>query len=111
MKTAMQLMEELGLHEGGVENWIPGNAWETFADLIRADAMEAATRAANESWTLACKKMVEFEREALETKDWTAIMREGGLVTWGDAEELGERVRAVIEARGGTYERTRQRTL
>ena len=35
-----------------------------FADLIRADAMEAATRAANESWTLACKKMVEFEREA-----------------------------------------------
>jgi hypothetical protein len=35
-----------------------------FADLIRADAMEVATRAANESWTLACKKMVEFEREA-----------------------------------------------
>jgi len=33
-------------------------------DLIRADAMEAATRAANESWSLACKKMVEFEREA-----------------------------------------------
>lgn len=37
--------------------------WE-FADLIRADTMEAATRAANESWSLACKKMVEFEREA-----------------------------------------------
>jgi hypothetical protein len=35
-----------------------------YAALIRADAMEAATRAANESWTLACKKMVEFEREA-----------------------------------------------
>ena len=40
------------------------------------------------------------EREALETKDWTAIMREGSLVTWGDAEELGERVRAAIRARG-----------
>ena len=39
------------------------------------------------------------EREAFETKDWTAIMREGGLVTWGDAEELGERVRAAIRAR------------
>ena len=50
---------------------------EIFANLIRAD-----------------------EREALETKDWTAIMREGGLVTWGDAEELGERVRAAIRARG-----------
>jgi hypothetical protein len=40
--------------------------WE-FADLIRADAMEAATRAANESWTMMCKKMVEFEREACAT--------------------------------------------
>ena len=46
-----------------------GDSWDAqvafmqrFADLIRADAMEAATRAANESWSLACKKMVEFER-------------------------------------------------
>ena len=61
------------------------NDWDTyvhiakFADLIRAD-----------------------EREVLKAEDWTAIMREGALVTWGDAEELGERVRAVIEARGDT---------
>ena len=47
-----------------------GNSWGTeahfqaFADRIRTDAMEVATRAANESWTLMCKKMVEFEREA-----------------------------------------------
>lgn len=47
-----------------------GNSWGTeahfqaFADRIRADAMEAATRAANESWSFMCKKMVEFEREA-----------------------------------------------
>ena len=46
------------------------NDWDGHVDipkliqLVRADAMEAATRAANESWTLACKKMVEFEREA-----------------------------------------------
>lgn len=42
------------------------------------------------------------EREALEAKDWMALMREGSLVTWGDAEELGERVRAAIRARGNT---------
>ena len=50
-----------------------------FADLIRAD-----------------------EREALKAENWTVIMREGSLVTWGDAEELGERVRAAIKARGNT---------
>ena len=61
------------------------NDWDTyvhitkFADLIRAD-----------------------EREALKAENWTAIMREGSLVTWGDAEELGERVRTVIRARGNT---------
>ena len=33
-------------------------------ELVRADAMEAATRAANVSWSLMCKKMVELEREA-----------------------------------------------
>jgi hypothetical protein len=47
-------------HTGGIYT----DSLQEFADLIRADAMEAATRAANESWSLACKKMVEFEREA-----------------------------------------------
>ena len=46
------------------EPWNMFDKYEAFADLIRADAMEVATRAANESWTLMCKKMVEFEREA-----------------------------------------------
>ena len=59
-----------------VRSKTPGKIWEDghvgwhaqfntkFAALIRADAMEAATRAANESWTLMCKKMVGLEREA-----------------------------------------------
>jgi hypothetical protein len=42
------------------------------------------------------------EREALEKIDWTALMREGSLVTWGDAQKLGDRVLAAIRARGTT---------
>jgi ABC-type protease/lipase transport system fused ATPase/permease subunit len=42
------------------------------------------------------------EREALEKIDWTALMREGSLVTWGEAQELGDRVLAAIRARGTT---------
>jgi hypothetical protein len=49
---------------------------EKFAALIRAD-----------------------EREALEKIDWTALMREECLVTWADAQELGDRVLAAIRAR------------
>lgn len=40
------------------------------------------------------------EREALCDVDWTALLRESGVVTWGDASELGERVRTQIRARG-----------
>jgi hypothetical protein len=59
------------------------DALEKFAALV-----EAAARA--------------DEREALEKIDWTALMREGSLVTWGDAQELGYRVLATIRARGTT---------
>jgi hypothetical protein len=59
------------------------NRFEAFAKLV-----EAAARA--------------DEREALEKIDWTALMREGSLVTWGDAQELGDRVLAAIRARGTT---------
>jgi endo-alpha-1,4-polygalactosaminidase (GH114 family) len=37
---------------------------QEFADLVRADATEAANARANISWVLMCKKMVEAEREA-----------------------------------------------
>ena len=42
------------------------------------------------------------EREALEKIDWTAVMREGSLVTWADAQELGTRAAKAIRARGNT---------
>jgi hypothetical protein len=52
---------------------------ESFAEFVRAD-----------------------EREALGKLDWTAIMREGGLVTWGDADELGDRVLDILRNRSNT---------
>lgn len=93
--------------QAGIKNdldgiWCNADQLRKFADLIREDATEQANARANTSWTLMCKKMVEAEREALEAEDWTAIMREGSLVTWGDAQELGDRVLAAIRARGNT---------
>jgi len=38
---------------------------ERFAHLVAAKATEEANAKANASWTLMCKKMVAFEREAL----------------------------------------------
>ena len=53
-------------------------------------------------WQDQAMKAAAQEREALKKIDWTALMREGSLVTWGDAQELGDRVLAAITARGTT---------
>jgi len=37
---------------------------DAFANLVAAKATEEANATANASWTLMCKKMVAFEREA-----------------------------------------------
>ena len=46
---------------------------EDFAHLVAAKATEEANARANASWTLMCKKMVAFEREACE-KDIEGLM-------------------------------------
>lgn len=67
--------------EGPQSDSISDQDLEKFAALV-----EAAARA--------------DECEALKKIDWTALMREGSLVTWSDAQELGGRVIAAIRARG-----------
>ena len=54
------------LEQAGVKYTImpKDTVYEKFAALIRADTMEAATRAANQSWMLLAKSMIAAEREA-----------------------------------------------
>lgn len=40
------------------------------------------------------------EREACANINWTPILRNGGIVTWGDAETLADLVSAAIRSRG-----------
>ena len=73
--------------EAGAKDWQKINSAVEY--LMSADALKefAALVAA-------------AEREELKKLDWTALLRDGGLVTWGDAAELGDRVIAAIRARG-----------
>ena len=36
-EQVMKIMEELGLHEGGIENWVPDNAWVRVANAVAAE--------------------------------------------------------------------------
>ena len=81
MKTVIEMAREAGIYEVNIyEVGSFEQSLERLAELVRAD-----------------------ERNALvESIDWTALMRQGQLVTWSDAEELGDRAVAAIRARSNT---------
>lgn len=62
---------------------IYSEALVAFAKLVAAKATEEANARANASWTLMCKKMVAFEREACANLCWkneddNAFVNHGG---------------------------------
>jgi len=52
----MQLMTDMDLHEGGIENWVPDNAWLRVANAVEAREREA------------CAKIC--DQYALEDENW-----------------------------------------
>ena len=55
---------DLDWHTGWTLDDEEPNRFVTFAHLVADKATEEANARANASWTLMCKKMVAFEREA-----------------------------------------------
>lgn len=40
----MQIMTDLGLHEGGMDNWVGDNAWLRVANVVQAIEREACAK-------------------------------------------------------------------
>ena len=43
-EQVMKIMEDLGLHEGGMMNWNPNNAWWIVANKVAAAEREACIK-------------------------------------------------------------------
>jgi hypothetical protein len=43
-EQVMKIMEELGLHEGGIENWITDNGWVKVAEKVASAEREACIK-------------------------------------------------------------------
>jgi hypothetical protein len=43
-EQVMEIMESLGLHKGGIENWVPDNAWVKVANAVEAAEREACIK-------------------------------------------------------------------
>lgn len=47
-EEVMQMMTDMGLHEGGMDNWVVGNAWFKFAELVAAKERKRITAIVDE---------------------------------------------------------------
>ena len=45
-EEVMQLMTDMGLHEGGMDDWLVDNAWVMFANAVASAEREACAVAA-----------------------------------------------------------------
>jgi len=61
-EEVMNLMVEMGLHEGGMENWVMDNAWVAFANRVSAAEREACV---SEVWPTETKVWSEEELQAM----------------------------------------------
>ena len=71
-EEVMQLMTDMGLHEGGMDDWVFDNAWVMFANAVASAEREACAKIADykldnkgftapdspkEWWNHACKNI------------------------------------------------------
>jgi hypothetical protein len=94
----MKLMEGLGLHEGGVDNWYSDNAWVKFARLIIAAERQRKAWDA-EYWTEYEHDVAAAEREACAAlcfQMWNKWLdsEDRSEFTRPDAEDCAEAIRA-----------------
>ena len=49
-EEVMQLMTDMGLHEGGMDDWVFDNAWVMFANAVATVEREACARLCELMW-------------------------------------------------------------
>jgi len=96
-EQVMKLMEELGLHDGGVDNWYSDNAWVKSARLVAEHEREACAKICGkiaDSVNYELSKPVMKCYEAIRARGLTSLQRQ--LI---DAETL-QSDPAGLKARG-----------
>jgi hypothetical protein len=49
-EEAMRICTDIGVHEGGMENWVMDNAWVKFAELVAAHEREECAKLCDEAF-------------------------------------------------------------
>ena len=63
-EEVMQLMTDMGLHEGGMDDWVVDNAWVKFANAVASAERDRLTDFAIQAAEKAVDVAIVLEREA-----------------------------------------------
>ena len=48
-EEVMQMLTDMGLHEGGIDNWVVDNAWYLLANKVQEKEREACAKVCEDS--------------------------------------------------------------
>ena len=48
-EEVMQMLTDMGLHEGGIDNWVMDNAWYLLANKVQEKEREACAKVCEDS--------------------------------------------------------------
>lgn len=102
-EEVMQLMTDMGLHEGGMDDWVFDNAWVMFANAVAKHTLANIDPSSFMSWQEGYEAGKQTEREACakvaEDSDHVVGGR-GYYDQLGDADATVRNIVAAIRARG-----------
>ena len=75
-EEAMQMMTDMGLHEGGMDNWVMDNAYVEFANKVEAKERKRITELVDEYDGWIARQISGEPEEPLSGVDRAALLKE-----------------------------------
>lgn len=74
-EEVMQMMTDMGLHEGGMDNWVKDNAWVDFANKIEAKERQRITELVDDYDGWIARQISGEPEEPLPDVDRNAVLK------------------------------------
>lgn len=97
-EEVMQLMTDMGLHEGGMDDWVFDNAWVMFANAVAKHTLANIDPSSFMSWQEGYEAGKQAEREACAKACEDVYTGEESSCDWPPPEMCATAIRARGQA-------------
>ena len=99
-EEVMQLMTDMGLHEGGMDDWVLDNAWVKFANAVASAERESLRESFRVVTAAEASAAILHEREACARlcEEMRTYVDRNNAVTQSSAQDCATAIRARGQA-------------